>query len=292
MSISCGHCQGRHTSVAEVRACSTGTVLTLAKPLNNSGSVVLDRLRNQHAAVRATGDPTAAFKVQHAQREAEQERAAYQAELEAEAWLAGTPVETNPQTSEDDVKYGPGLVSKPQARFIKDLLDKRQVPEAQADSIRLRLRQGLAQYAASQVISMLKRLPVRPVETSDKESPSSGTAARVTEDGMYRNPETGQVIKVQWNKASGDGRRLYAKVAVILAEAERDANGKIHRPADVEFRYAHGLIHRVRPEWRMTIEEQAEWGRLYGVCCNCHRTLTDETSIALGIGPVCRSKGR
>lgn len=33
------------------------------------------------------------------------------------------------------------------------------------------------------------------------------------------------------------------------------------------------------------------YGQEIGRCCRCNRTLTDETSRALGIGPECRSKG-
>lgn len=31
--------------------------------------------------------------------------------------------------------------------------------------------------------------------------------------------------------------------------------------------------------------------KLYGVCCRCGRTLTDENSISEGIGPICATKG-
>lgn len=34
----------------------------------------------------------------------------------------------------------------------------------------------------------------------------------------------------------------------------------------------------------------ARYGQELGVCGDCGRTLTDETSRAIGIGPVCRSK--
>jgi len=34
------------------------------------------------------------------------------------------------------------------------------------------------------------------------------------------------------------------------------------------------------------------YGRLIGDCCRCGRQLTDETSRALGIGPVCREIAR
>lgn len=41
---------------------------------------------------------------------------------------------------------------------------------------------------------------------------------------------------------------------------------------------------------RMTLEAAKEFGKLYGMCCNCGATLTDENSIEDGIGPVCKKK--
>ncbi|CAB4169393.1 hypothetical protein UFOVP1305_61 [uncultured Caudovirales phage] len=40
----------------------------------------------------------------------------------------------------------------------------------------------------------------------------------------------------------------------------------------------------------LTLEQAAEYGHLYGVCGCCGRVLTDEKSIAAGIGPICASK--
>jgi len=121
--------------------------------------------------------------------------------------------------------------------------------------------------------------------------PSSGTDLRfdralVTQDGMYRaiieDPHnegtTGEIWKVQWNRAGGDGRRLYAKV---LTDEPR---GEWH------FEYVPGGILKLRPEDRMTLEEAQQFGKLYGVCCVCGRTLTDEISIEAGIGPVCAGR--
>lgn len=42
---------------------------------------------------------------------------------------------------------------------------------------------------------------------------------------------------------------------------------------------------------KMTLEEAAAFGKLYGFCIRCGRTLTDEGSIAAGIGPICAGKG-
>ena len=38
---------------------------------------------------------------------------------------------------------------------------------------------------------------------------------------------------------------------------------------------------------KLTLQEAADFGHIYGSCCICSRELTDELSIALGIGPVC-----
>lgn len=41
---------------------------------------------------------------------------------------------------------------------------------------------------------------------------------------------------------------------------------------------------------RMTLEEAKAYGALYGTCCVCGRTLTNETSIEAGIDPVCAGR--
>jgi hypothetical protein len=94
---------------------------------------------------------------------------------------------------------------------------------------------------------------------------------RVTEDGIYRAPD-GTIYKVQIAK-QGSGQ-LYAKRLHLT-----DGKGT--------FVYVAGAIHTLRADWRMTLEQAAEFGKLYGVCIRCGRDLTDEESIARGIGPVC-----
>jgi len=91
-------------------------------------------------------------------------------------------------------------------------------------------------------------------------------------EGMYRRDDL--IYKVQKSPSTG---RLYAK----QLEGE-EGHGS--------FRYAPGLYSVLLPEHRMTIEEAAKFGALYGYCCVCGRTLTDENSIAAGIGPICVKK--
>lgn len=61
-------------------------------------------------------------------------------------------------------------------------------------------------------------------------------------------------------------------------------------PATGRFEYEAGLIRKITPAMRMTLEQAKEFGAIYGVCCNCGRTLTNEDSIEAGIGPVCAGK--
>lgn len=98
--------------------------------------------------------------------------------------------------------------------------------------------------------------------------PTTGTV----DEGMYRLPD-GAIAKVQ--RAVHGSHQLYAK--------QLDTDTGL-------FDYVPGLIRRLRPEHRMTVEEAGAFGLLYGRCIVCGRTLTDEKSIAAGIGPVCASR--
>jgi hypothetical protein len=94
------------------------------------------------------------------------------------------------------------------------------------------------------------------------------------EDGMYRFD--GRIFKVQ-HAVHGSGRQ-YAKE---LVQFDDDSWG---------FEIARGMVYKLRPEHKMTLEEAKEFGALYGTCCVCGRTLTNEESIEAGIGPICASK--
>lgn len=112
-------------------------------------------------------------------------------------------------------------------------------------------------------------------EQAEKRDRQQASIASVG-DGMFRNPEDGTIIKVQV-AVHGSGR-LYAK---------RLTQGQY---GEWEFVYEAGLINRIRPEWKLTLAEAQQFGKLYGVCCVCGKTLTNEESIAAGIGPVCAGK--
>lgn len=100
----------------------------------------------------------------------------------------------------------------------------------------------------------------------------------VTESGLYRKGE--DIFKVQV-AVHGSGR-LYAKR--FLPDAPVTAT-----PGE-KFEYAPGVVQTLRAEDRLTLDEAKQYGALYGSCIVCGRTLTDENSIAAGIGPVCANK--
>lgn len=59
---------------------------------------------------------------------------------------------------------------------------------------------------------------------------------------------------------------------------------------DNRFEYVQVMGELARHGRKLTLEEAKSYGQLYGTCCLCGRTLTDETSIENGIGPVCAKK--
>lgn len=109
--------------------------------------------------------------------------------------------------------------------------------------------------------------------------PAAPPPAPVTEAGMYRTPD-GTIYKVQL-AVHGSGR-LYAK---RLELDQDEANG-----TRGSFEYAPGAIRELTADMRMSLEQAKEFGHIYGVCCKCGRTLTNEESIAAGIGPICAGK--
>lgn len=125
--------------------------------------------------------------------------------------------------------------------------------------------EGLTVREASSMIDALMRLP--------RTGGAAGSARSTAPEGMHRIGDA--IFKVQ-RAVHGSGR-LYAKRLVRSGEAWT-------------FEFAPGAVQRLSEATRMTLEEAREWGTLYGTCCACGRTLTDETSIALGLGPVCASK--
>lgn len=54
--------------------------------------------------------------------------------------------------------------------------------------------------------------------------------------------------------------------------------------------FAPGVAPHLRPEHALTLEQAEQYGRLTGVCCRCGARLTDQESIARGLGPTCATR--
>ena len=131
----------------------------------------------------------------------------------------------------------------------------------------------------SNLIDWLKPLPRKANVKAAPVAPAKQERVEL-EDGMYM--VDGTIYKVQHSLNSD---RQYAKVAHI--ESIPGSEGAGSDTWSVSFSYAPGAIAKIRPEHKMSYEQAKEFGALYGTCCRCGRTLNDELSVALGIGPVC-----
>lgn len=163
-----------------------------------------------------------------------------------------------------------------QVSYIESLILARDVDANDESMMRDCINKGITAKVAS---SMIQDLLSRPFRARAQFGAAHENG--IKEDGMYQMPN-GAIYKVQYNKAQGDGRRLYAKLLVLVNN--EDGTYKVH------FDYVKGVVYQLTPAMKMTLEQAKEFGALYGTCCNCGRTLTNEESIELGIGPICRAK--
>lgn len=154
------------------------------------------------------------------------------------------------------------------------------VQEAREYLEQLNLEGKLNEFTASLHSQLQARGTLSPKQVEAllrrRTAPSAAGAAAITE-GMYRMAD-GTIYKVQ-RAVHGSGN-LYAKRLVPPSEFGGNAS----------FEYAPGALRALKPEDKMTLDQAREFGALYGTCCQCGRTLTDERSIEAGIGPICAGK--
>lgn len=150
------------------------------------------------------------------------------------------------------------MASDKQMGFIASLCDERGLP-VPAD---------LTKAQASNLITELLAAP-KPARR-----PATSQAKTEVTEGMYRKDEV--IYKVQI--AHHGSGRPYAKKLV------QDEEGQW------SFEYAAGALRNLTPADKLSLEEAKKFGALYGWCCVCATILTNEKSIAEGIGPVCAKK--
>jgi hypothetical protein len=194
-----------------------------------------------------------------------------------------------------------------QVNFVCSLADQK-LPADEARAVKLDAVNGRwGKRSISEQIAKLKAITSRPdgygpVAAERAENPTESDAAAQTladlEAGMYRLGD--EIYKVQRNVVQGDGSKAYAKCLTAQDECRECDGAEVYHNSDTgysslphkfspkwKFEYVQGAIHRIRPEMRMSLDEAKAFGKVYGTCCVCGRTLTNETSIEEGIGPIC-----
>lgn len=195
--------------------------------------------------------------------------------------IAETP---RKQATSTATSHRSDFASEAQARYAADLLRTRVRPDERvigtvktaAEVLALFTASGkMARKLARDVIDMYADRPRIVVPVAPRPAQAAPKALPVDlEAGMYRVGDV--VYKVQ--KAIHGSGRMYAKRLVV------------HGPGEATFEYDSGAIRKITAADRMTLDDAKAFGAVYGVCVSCGATLTDEVSIAQGIGPVCAKK--
>jgi hypothetical protein len=101
-------------------------------------------------------------------------------------------------------------------------------------------------------------------------------------EGIYRHPASGEILKVY--------RTVHGANKLCVKRLILPVTGSVHEAGAARFEYLGLAVNYIEGHVRLSLEEAQEYGRLYGLCVRCGRTLTDEESIARGIGPDCAAK--
>lgn len=163
-----------------------------------------------------------------------------------------------------------------QESFLLKLLDGKVLPATYTDDV---------------VENITERMAARPCELGKSEA-----SAHI--DVLVKQPWKSRDRKpAQRREAAGEG--YYFKdgeyVQVKFNRAGTNRYGLVLRQSDAEggrwkWEYQQGIQFKVDEDDRLTPEQAAEFGRLYGQCCVCARLLTDPVSVERGIGPICEGR--
>lgn len=170
--------------------------------------------------------------------------------------------------------------TEPQVKYFLDMLHQMS-PEANMQEQEANFR-AMTRAKASETLNAMKPVVLKLRAEAKAKAQAAPVAQAVTvtktaaTEGMHKVGD--RIFKVQ--KAVYGSGYLYAKELV-----------KGDTKSGFTFAHAPGAMKLLSGETKMTMEQAKEFGTLYGTCCVCGRLLTDEKSIAAGIGPVCAEKG-
>lgn len=217
--------------------------------------------------------------------------------------------------------------SDKQTAFLDRLLDERDVAgvtdlqnSVLAHGLRSRRDGNLTSRQASDMIDILVQCPMRTTATPTDGGPSEAQVRFFTK--LLAERDLG--VTLEWFRALPTRKLASEAIDSALTRPRREVTPEAELTAGIyqvgelvykvqravhgsgkmvakllevsEFGSAsfayQGLATRFIPAGTepMTLDQAKAFGALYGVCCNCGRTLTDEGSIEAGIGPVCAKK--
>lgn len=153
-----------------------------------------------------------------------------------------------------------------QISYIRALVAERYTPAEQVKYLEF-LDAGVLQISrASEIIDILKALP-KINHTTEAYAPNEDV-----EVGLYL--VDGVAYKVK--------RAVYGSGLLYACPWSEELQGF----GDKEV----GAIRKIRADHRMTAEQAGPYGLAMSACAHCGRDLTDEESIARGLGPICAGK--
>lgn len=140
----------------------------------------------------------------------------------------------------------------------------------------------------SEMIAGLEAIPTL-AEVARREA-REARAQRPTEDGYYRNPETGELFRIS-HGVKGHGI-IVSKYSLtggprrLIASTDEIVKGKWDRLGKFASRQA---LASIKVDW-LTDPKTLAQDFAYGFCPLHHGPLTDGVSVTLGYGPDCAEK--
>jgi hypothetical protein len=162
----------------------------------------------------------------------------------------------------------PQAISNPasdaQLSYIRGLVNRKYEEADRAQYLDFLENSRISKARASEIITYLKTLP-------NAEGSSEVNANEDVEVGLYL--VDGVAYKVK--------RAVYGSGFLYACRWDEESTSFVKES---------GAIRKIRASHRMTREQAGPYGLAMSACAHCGRPLTDETSIALGLGPVCAEK--
>lgn len=299
-SIKCGHCKGSHETTEQVRQC----------PVTGAAAQgVLARLAGQHQrnaqVLRSLGmtgtSPLAQHSVNAEQSPTEPlhsdgpgaaaKARPFDRPTRAHSALTGAMREPTDKA----LGYAKDRLTKRQWAPTKDALGAYtdHLSKVHFDlAMRVLTNKPISAQQCSDLIEALglcpyKAEPAAPSAPQASEHKATATASAEVQRLLaeHKVPDGGYAVEDE------DGTLHFYAVKVVFKDTGRrglreQASDTLHRM------YAGQQLGALRRIVEVGLKQAGErYAAELGMCYACRRTLTDETSRALGIGPICRGKG-